>query len=65
MSRVPFSRRDPAQPVPYFSSAATYRTLTGRDPHSSAGLAEQTRILAEVSQALFAGLGERAEKESP
>ena len=48
----------------YFSSAATYRALTGRDPHSSAGLAEQTRILAEVSQALFGGLGERAAKES-
>ncbi len=49
----------------YCSSAATYRTLTGRDPHSSQGLEEQTRIVAAVSEALFSRLGTRDAKEIP
>ncbi len=49
----------------YFSSAATYRTLTGRDPHSSQGLEEQTRIVAAVAEALFSRLGTRDAKEIP
>ncbi len=49
----------------YFSSAATYRTLTGRDPHSSQGLEEQTRIVSELSEALFARLGEHSAPEKP
>jgi AcrR family transcriptional regulator len=49
----------------YFASAATYRTLTGRDPHSSRGLEEQTRIVTEVAVALFSKLGERGAKETP
>ncbi len=47
----------------YFASAATYRSLTGRDLHSPRAVEEQIRIVAEISAALFARLGERAARE--
>ncbi len=47
----------------YFASAATYRALTGRDLHSPRALEEQIRIVADVSEALFARLGESAAQE--
>ncbi len=48
----------------YFASAATYRTLTGRDPHSTRALEQQTQIIAEVADALFARLVEPGAQEN-
>lgn len=38
----------------YFASAATYQKLTGRDLFAESALAQQSQIVAAVSEALFA-----------
>ncbi len=47
----------------YFASAATYRSLTGRDLNSPRAIEEQIRIVSEISDALFAKLSERGAQE--
>ena len=47
----------------YFASAATYRSLTGRDLNSPRAIEEQIRIVSEISDALFGKLSERGAQE--
>ncbi len=47
------------------ASTATCRTLTGFDPGSAELIEEQTRIVSELSEALFARLGEHSAPVKP